>query len=130
MATTFVTGALAVPGKCVSCGSGDKSRRYADFGLDLEFYGTVYLCELCLNAAFAELKYSGVQNLVAEINALRTQIEEMANEREYFLGVIRAIRTPEPSSPNQPSLPFKETAVISIGAESDYTLVNESGGKS
>lgn len=124
MAVTFVTGALAPPGKCISCGSGDMARRYADFGLDIEFYGTVYLCDSCMDNVFTELKYSGANHLVTEINALRTTIEEMANEREYFLGVIRAIRTPEPSSPNQPSLPFKEAAVVSDGAEPDYQLTN------
>lgn len=124
MAIMFVTGALAQPGKCISCGSGDKSRRYADFGLDIEFYGVVYLCELCLDHAFSELKYSGVQHLTAEINALRTRIEEMANEREYFLGVIRSVGVPEPSAVAISSVATPEPAVVSIGAKSGDSIAD------
>jgi hypothetical protein len=37
------------PGKCGNCGSSkNDGRKYVDFGLELDWYGTVYLCGLCL----------------------------------------------------------------------------------
>jgi len=37
------------PGKCANCGSskGD-GRKYVDFGLEIDWYGTLFLCGLCL----------------------------------------------------------------------------------
>lgn len=38
------------PGKCANCGcaKNDGSRKYVDFGLEIDWYGMVYLCTLCL----------------------------------------------------------------------------------
>lgn len=40
---------LVVPGKCAVCGS--VNRPVVDFDMTLEFYGAVYLCEICLTEA-------------------------------------------------------------------------------
>jgi hypothetical protein len=41
--------APAAPGKCVVCGSvGGDGRKFVDFGFDIDFYGTVYFCSVCL----------------------------------------------------------------------------------
>jgi hypothetical protein len=38
------------PGKCANCGaSKNDGRKYIDFGLLVDWYGTVYLCGHCLN---------------------------------------------------------------------------------
>ena len=37
------------PGKCANCGSSrTNDREYLDFGLQVDWYGTVYLCSLCI----------------------------------------------------------------------------------
>lgn len=40
---------VAIPGKCAVCGT--STRPVVDFGMTLEFYGAVYLCETCLTEA-------------------------------------------------------------------------------
>lgn len=37
------------PGKCANCGaSKNDGRKYVDFGLEVDFYGTVYICGTCV----------------------------------------------------------------------------------
>lgn len=37
------------PAKCANCGSSkNDGRKYVDFGLEVDWYGTVFLCGLCL----------------------------------------------------------------------------------
>ncbi len=37
------------PGRCANCGSSQNDgRRYVDFGLEVDWYGTVFLCGFCL----------------------------------------------------------------------------------
>ncbi len=37
------------PGKCANCGASKRDgRSYVDFGLDIPWFGTIYLCSLCL----------------------------------------------------------------------------------
>ncbi len=40
-------GELQAPGACALCGSGNCEDGYVDFGLWLDFHGTVYLCITC-----------------------------------------------------------------------------------
>lgn len=40
---------VAAPGKCISCGSANRS--CVDFGLNFDLYGAVYFCEDCIGAA-------------------------------------------------------------------------------
>lgn len=43
--------ALALPGNCTICGSVAPDRKYIDFGLNIEFVGSVYFCTLCMAEA-------------------------------------------------------------------------------
>jgi hypothetical protein len=37
------------PGKCGNCGSSkNDGRQYVDFGLEIDFYGTLFLCGICV----------------------------------------------------------------------------------
>lgn len=37
------------PGKCANCGaSKDDGRKYVDFGLEVDFFGTLFLCTICI----------------------------------------------------------------------------------
>ncbi len=39
----------ALPSKCAICGSGPETeRKFVDFGLQLDYYGAVYFCSLCM----------------------------------------------------------------------------------
>ena len=40
---------MVIPGHCAVCGT--PNRPVVDFGMTLEFYGAVYLCEVCLTEA-------------------------------------------------------------------------------
>jgi hypothetical protein len=60
------------PGKCANCGaSKNDGRKYIDFGLEIDWYGTVYLCGECLHDVSSEM------GLYANSNA---QLEEALNE--------------------------------------------------
>lgn len=89
------------PGKCANCGSSKPDgRSYVDFGLDVAWYGTVFICSLCLldiarNAKLfeeVENELSFANELLEERQALLDQGERLENTlkdsleevREYF----------------------------------------------
>jgi hypothetical protein len=83
------------PHKCSVCGS--QNGTFVDFGLDLEFYGTVYLClENCILQLANELGYrSPAQHrVVLEANKyLQDQNNEVIDQNEALrnaLGIISA----------------------------------------
>lgn len=40
---------FSLPGKCIICGSvGGDGRKFVDFGFDIDYYGTVVFCSVCL----------------------------------------------------------------------------------
>jgi len=47
-------GLLALPAKCAVCGGVNKEF-YVDFGLQIEFFGAIYFCNECMNAAGARV---------------------------------------------------------------------------
>lgn len=70
------------PGKCANCGSAkNDGRRYVDFGLEVDWYGTVFLCGLCLKdvaqtmGLFAELEaeIEKLKKTSFDIDVLREQ---------------------------------------------------------
>lgn len=50
----FLPRPAAAPGKCSCCGSVE--RPVVDFGLDIEIYGAVVLCVLCVGEAYNTLR--------------------------------------------------------------------------
>lgn len=77
------------PGKCASCGSVE--RPVVDFGLDIDFYGTVYLCVDCISEAFNAMVNDGA---VPETQpaALPTWLIRDLNEyRTAAMGSIAAL---------------------------------------
>lgn len=45
----IVNAPVAAPGVCILCGSAsDENRKFIDFGKQLDWYGAVYLCTLCM----------------------------------------------------------------------------------
>lgn len=49
---------VALPGKCVICGSvGGDGRKFIDIGFELDFYGVIYFCEYCFSQTATGLGY-------------------------------------------------------------------------
>lgn len=43
---------IVAPGKCAVCGSSStEDRKYVDFGFQLDWFGAIYLCTICLTEA-------------------------------------------------------------------------------
>jgi len=48
----------ALPSKCVVCGAwGGDGRDFVDFGMDIDFYGAIYFCSVCLTECCNKLGY-------------------------------------------------------------------------
>jgi hypothetical protein len=66
------------PGKCANCGSSkDDGREYVDFGLEIDFYGTVFLCGFCIKDVATQL---GIFNEL--VQTILKQEEEIAKLSE------------------------------------------------
>lgn len=73
----------ASPGKCAVCGysaSGDSEpddrRQYLDFGLDIEYYGAIYICTACVNEVAVGMGYA----LPEIVDAVREEAEQVKSE--------------------------------------------------
>lgn len=69
------------PGKCANCGaSKNDGRRYVDFGLLVDWYGTVYLCGECLHDVASEMGlFNDLEQELAEVKE-RVQSGEALSE--------------------------------------------------
>lgn len=73
------------PSKCANCGSSkEDGRKYVSFGLELDWYGVVYLCTLCLkdvaeSAGLFDSHLAELRAVVAELkDARRAERQESA----------------------------------------------------
>lgn len=75
------------PGKCANCGSSRKDgRMYVDIGLQVDWYGAVIFCTLCLtdiaknaglfNRLLSEIEF--LKNRITSHDSLRTSVEEIS----------------------------------------------------
>jgi len=93
----------STPGTCVVCGctlSPDKE--FVDFGLDIEFYGAIYVDTICIREALELLRYvpvdgdyhtklfNGYKAAVDEVGKLRKQLAEV--KAQVFKDVIDNMR--------------------------------------
>lgn len=61
------------PGKCANCGSSkNDGRKYVDFGLQVDWYGAVFLCGECLH---------DVSNAMGLFDALRAELVEAQEKK-------------------------------------------------
>lgn len=102
----FVTQPLAMPAVCsnASCGYGGNKRRYYDFGLNLDYYGVVYLCELCLRDMIDNLEGDKVAKLTKRVSELTKELQEVTNDRDSYLDALRRAERPIPVANGQSSL--------------------------
>lgn len=96
------------PAKCANCGAHkEDGRKYIDFGLDIDWFGIVYLCTLCLkdialnSGVFDDFRTQIIQleAKVATLQSVRNEGENIANhitelrkELEYYDASLRTIR--------------------------------------
>lgn len=61
------------PGKCANCGSAkNDGRKYVDFGLEVDFFGIVYLCGFCLKDIANNMDL--FRSYIDEIGALKAEL--------------------------------------------------------
>lgn len=60
-------GELQIPGSCIICGSGSNEEGYLDFGIFVDYHGTLYFCMTCLGEAAQVAGFMSPQ-LYAETN--------------------------------------------------------------
>lgn len=114
------------PGKCANCGSAkDDGRQYVDFGLEVDWYGTVFLCTLCLediarNSGLFELQENKVAELELQITALKEQMDReenlpsnLVNAWEEFKEYYDRIHPPGDSSTSD--------SITSVGSDKNTT---------
>lgn len=70
------------PSKCANCGScKEDGRSYIDFGLEIEFYGILYLCSLCLKEiALRAGLFNDLQDRVITAESKLASIESLHTE--------------------------------------------------
>ena len=70
---------MVQPGKCANCGaSKNDGRQYIDFGLQIDWYGCIYLCGFCILDIANSMGLFGilrqrVQNLTLELDQIKAQ---------------------------------------------------------
>lgn len=101
--------AILPPGKCVECGSSGRTRKYIDTGLDIEFYGVVYICELCFTNWANQFGLGSVPELRGTISSLVERVGELEDERDSLLDVVRAIEPRSHRNVGEPTL-FDESS--------------------
>jgi len=116
------------PGKCGNCGaSKNDGRRYIDIGLQIEWYGAMYLCGSCLldiantmglfkdletKLEEAEAKFEAVKGLQEKGEELHETVMRTARDLEAFYAGIHPLGNN--SSPDStPSVVFDEAAAES-----------------
>lgn len=132
---------VALPGKCVVCGSvGGDGRKFVDCGFELEFYGVVYFCEHCWKEGCESLGISTREDVIALREALDecwNWLQEAKAENVKLrdgLSRLDFLRTPEPS--DIPSTPIEEpiepeksgsTAIVEQNSSRRSSVIQKSG---
>lgn len=82
---------LLAPGKCAGCG-GFTKRRFVDFGLELDFYGVVYLClEVCFTEVANKLGFLSPEQTI-ELKAKLSERAATILEQQLMLDKLEAVR--------------------------------------
>lgn len=135
------------PSKCSNCGSSkEDGRKYVSFGLEIDWYGIVYLCTLCLkniaeSARLFDNHLAELQSVVAELKAARSverkeqailsRLESISEEiKEYYDASVRSSGTS--SSANELPLLDSDASAAESGTDSPEqgTSESNSGGRS
>jgi len=112
-------GALVAPGKCAVCGT-VSAKKYVDFGLDLDFYGVVYICaDNCFTELANNLDYYNPaqwDNQMFIIEALRTENNQLKDRVEALDDVVNSIGNLS-TTIGVKSLPDRDTVTVEQKSE-------------
>lgn len=78
-----------LPNKCAVCGTCSADESYIDFGLDLDFYGTVYIC---LSNCFVEAANSIEYYSPAQHRVALERVELFRKENNRLKDIVEAYR--------------------------------------
>lgn len=82
---------LIAPGKCAGCG-GVTNRHFIDFGLELDFYGVVYLClETCFTEVANQIGFISPQQAV-DLQGEMQNLVERNSDLQDKLNALEAVR--------------------------------------
>ena len=85
----------ALPGKCALCGAADHdNRNYVDFGLQVDFYGSVLLCGFCIKDIAEALGYLSPDDAEHNIEIMNDHIREnirLTSENEGLKNALRVL---------------------------------------
>ncbi len=72
------------PGKCANCGaSKDDKRQYVDVGLQVDFYGAVFLCGFCVKELATEMGlFKPLQETIEKLTAITHDNSELVRVGE------------------------------------------------
>lgn len=78
------------PHKCANCGSSkNDGRRYIDFGLEIDWLGTIFLCGFCLrDVANTMGLFDDLNAQIKELQEKDNHIEEMQVQGEHLHEVV------------------------------------------
>ena len=126
------------PGKCANCGaSKNDGRRYVDFGLMVDWYGTVYLCGECLHdivnamglfdnlvarVVEAESKEYDFKALQAQGVELHERVNQLVKDLEAFYAGIYPIGDDSTSNPH--TVLESDKTVSDPGTEESESRIN------
>lgn len=78
---------LIAPGKCAGCG-GFTGRHFVDFGLELDFYGVVYLClEYCFTEVANQIGFASPD----QVESLKARIDSYKGHTDVLQGKLSAL---------------------------------------
>lgn len=93
------------PAKCANCGSSkNDGRKYIDFGLEVDWYGIVYLCGLCLVDVATEMGlFDHLKNRIKETEIKLLNIQQTDTKgielRDNFLKIFEEVQNYASSLP-------------------------------
>lgn len=88
-------GELQLPGSCMICGSGTKDEGYLDFGVFVDYHGTLYFCMTCLGEAAITAGFMSpemTQEVNKTVEGKLTELAELKKELEDANNVINSLR--------------------------------------
>lgn len=119
---------INAPGQCCLCGSaGDNKRKFIDFGKQLDWYGAVYFCTICIaEVALAsgflpvvefDKLHDTYRELLIKYNSLKTEHETVDNAIRSVIGGDYRVNP----SPDDSFNSLRETLAESEPSESGTT---------
>lgn len=125
------------PGKCANCGSSkDDGRKYIDFGLEVDWFGIVFLCGLCLKdvstnmglfhsyeeeVQLAQLKLLKLTNLQEQGTELKETVLKTFEEVKEYFDNLRSVGDNSSSDTSSPVGTDKKSDASGVSSDEPST---------